>query len=435
MRPGRFNSLMKVSSENSANFRINDQEWDLPAGTGNPSEVKPLRETGVGVAMPSARSFLKPTDKGLGKEVSDMEPKEDPQPPREEHGVKTVATRRILMVIGGILLFSVLAFTISARMRAVADYRAATLLMQDGRYQEALAEFEALEDYKDSQELAAKAKVAMRYADATTLMQSGDYKAAFETFEELGDYGDSKDLAAEARPAWRYATATDLMQSGEYEAALGVFEELGDYKDSREWVDKAREANNDKIYTQAVYLMQNGDCFGARDKFEALGDYKDSRDLAEDMRVAVEERVRAQAAYATWYSGVERAIAPSDVVMDQVLSAMARFAEGSVAVDSSYVAAVATAARRVVAEAEVSLRNLGTPSTLSDAQRKTLSLGLDLLQSSQWHRGMWLTYVMKAMTSYAPEEYVAPTRNQFDQALDDKILAYEKFLAVGTELK
>ncbi|MDR3277196.1 MAG: hypothetical protein LBT12_00330, partial [Oscillospiraceae bacterium] len=69
------------------------------------------------------------------------------------------------------------------------QYRAAQTLFAEKKYDEAIAAFEALGDYKDAPNMIASAA----YEAAEQLLASGDYDGAAETFAALGDDKDSSE--------------------------------------------------------------------------------------------------------------------------------------------------------------------------------------------------------------------------------------------------
>ena len=75
-------------------------------------------------------------------------------------------------------------------------------------YEGAIARFEALDGYKDSEEYIKSCQIGIeqarqkllqqRYDEAMALLESGDYSLARQSFLELGDFSDSADMAKEA---------------------------------------------------------------------------------------------------------------------------------------------------------------------------------------------------------------------------------------------
>ena len=84
------------------------------------------------------------------------------------------------------------------------EYTKAVQLMEDGKYDEAIAAFKAMDGYKDSNAMIeqaagkrAEAATQKKYEDAVAMMDKGEYSSAKAQFVVLGDYKDSADLAAD----------------------------------------------------------------------------------------------------------------------------------------------------------------------------------------------------------------------------------------------
>lgn len=83
-------------------------------------------------------------------------------------------------------------------------YSAAVALYESGDFEAALAEFEALADYKDAQSKAAEIREkGLPYLAAKKLMEEGKYPEAAWAFAAVGTYRDSYDLQTQCEAAWR----------------------------------------------------------------------------------------------------------------------------------------------------------------------------------------------------------------------------------------
>lgn len=81
------------------------------------------------------------------------------------------------------------------------------------------------------------------YSDAVALMEEGKYEEAIVAFEALDGYKDSDKNIADCRSAITerdYKRALNLMDSGEYGDALAILTVLGDYKDCTERAEECR---------------------------------------------------------------------------------------------------------------------------------------------------------------------------------------------------
>ncbi|MBO5891449.1 MAG: TIR domain-containing protein [Oscillospiraceae bacterium] len=108
----------------------------------------------------------------------------------------------------------------------------------------------------------------IQYNKAQTLLDGGSYDEAIAIFTELENYKDSPDKVLETK----YAKAENLFASKDYDASMAIFTELADYNDSAE---RVKEVN----YAKAGALVESGDYANAADIYKALGEYKDSATL------------------------------------------------------------------------------------------------------------------------------------------------------------
>ena len=111
-----------------------------------------------------------------------------------------------------------------------------------------------------------------KYDDAMVLMNNGRYEEAILAFEELGRYNDTREKINECK----YAIAIDLMNDGKYEEAISAFEELGRYNDSREKINECK-------YAIAINLMNTNKTVEAYEALIELDDYKDSAEKAKSI--------------------------------------------------------------------------------------------------------------------------------------------------------
>ena len=97
-------------------------------------------------------------------------------------------------------------------------YNSAVSLMNDGKYEEAIAAFEKLGDYKDCKELIDSCNKDKAYYDAVELMNNEKYKEAIAAFESLDGYKDSTDKIDECKlGVLKKAQIGDSIEFGSYE--------------------------------------------------------------------------------------------------------------------------------------------------------------------------------------------------------------------------
>lgn len=88
------------------------------------------------------------------------------------------------------------------------------------------------------------------YTKSGVLLQNGMYEEAAAQFKRLGDYRNSEEFYK----ASLYGKSIKELNEGSLEDALDDFTELGDYQDSAEYIQKIKEA----MYAEAVKLFSEG---------------------------------------------------------------------------------------------------------------------------------------------------------------------------------
>lgn len=194
---------------------------------------------------------------------------------RKETAKKAKKIGKIAAVVAVLVVAAVVVYqTVIKNMLA---YQDAEQLAQQGEYEEAIAAFEALGDYKDS----AEQILAVRYARASEWAEDGYYDGALEEFTDLKDYKDS----AEQVLAVKYAIADEELEDGNDERALEIFQELGDYKDCAARIASIQDKQTEKAYQWALYLWDDLHSWEAYAAFTELGDYRDSKEWAEKIEM------------------------------------------------------------------------------------------------------------------------------------------------------
>ncbi|MBQ4629495.1 MAG: tetratricopeptide repeat protein [Clostridia bacterium] len=144
-------------------------------------------------------------------------------------------------------------------------YQKAGQLTESGKYDEAIVIYTELGNYKNC-----KSQLSLcKYNKAVLLCNDGKYGEAAVILEELGDYEDS----AEILKMCNYEKGSALIDEGKYDEAKEIFKNLGDYEDSKDML-------NECDYQQAIALVSEGKYDEAVSVFEDLGDYEDSSSKA-----------------------------------------------------------------------------------------------------------------------------------------------------------
>ena len=118
---------------------------------------------------------------------------------------------------------------------------------------------------------------ANAYRNAVSLIETGKYDEAIAAFEALGDYKDSAGQIELVKQEKAYQAALALFEAGQYDEAVAAFEAMGDYKDSAEQKVRIGEAKYESDYQAALSLEQSGESYAAATAFYAMSDYKDAR--------------------------------------------------------------------------------------------------------------------------------------------------------------
>ncbi len=117
-------------------------------------------------------------------------------------------TKKIAMIAAPIVVVAIIAAVlisnfVKARQEEAARseaYNTAVAIAEAGQYDEAIAAFTELGDYKDSAEQTEHLKNSVEqikktaYNQAVTLFENGEFDEAYAAFEELGDYKDSETM-------------------------------------------------------------------------------------------------------------------------------------------------------------------------------------------------------------------------------------------------
>lgn len=199
---------------------------------------------------------------------------------RKEADEKAKKNKRVAIIAAAIAIVCIAGFLIVTKVITPNNnYNAAVKLMENGDYDGAIAAFESLGDYRDSEEKIKECK----YQEANALMENGSYAEALAIYTEIKDFSDSETKIEECKAKSKeqdYNNAIALMNSGDYEKAIKAFEALEGYKDSN---DKITECENEIKYQEAISLLSYEDPdyennAKAKTILEELGDYKDAKD-------------------------------------------------------------------------------------------------------------------------------------------------------------
>ena len=145
---------------------------------------------------------------------------------------------------------------------------------------------------------------AIRYGNATSLYKAGRYEEAIAAFEGMNGYGNSEEMI----PACGYGIAEDLFAAGEYKAATAAFAELDGYRDSAERAEACSAAFAEQQYAAAKELCAAGKYDEAYPMLIALNGYRDSEKLANDVYDDYKSAVirNAKVGDSVWFGAYEQ---------------------------------------------------------------------------------------------------------------------------------
>ena len=218
------------------------------------------------------RKFLTETEAKLEEEHPQrLKEAEEARKAEADRQRKAKAAEKKIAIVAGIAtaVIALVLVIVNVIIPAV-NYSKAEKLLAAGDYDNAIAAFAALGDYKDATEripqtedAKIEAQKAQNYADAELLLASGDYDGAAEVFEALGGYKDAAEKMAQAEISNDYVDAEQLqVQEKNVEAAL-AFYKLSGYKDARErslalWDDIAKRDSISARDDHTVGLKADG---------------------------------------------------------------------------------------------------------------------------------------------------------------------------------
>ena len=169
------------------------------------------------------------------------------------------------------------------------DYQNACSMQEQGRSQEAVRAFRALNGYKDSaariaeiEAMTAEAEKAKAYDAADALARQNHAEQARDAFLALGDYRDSAARVDELRELM-YQSAEQAESEGDAVTACEGYQALGEYRDS---ASRAAALEDEYHYQAAWEKVLNGRYDEAYTVYAGLGDYKDSREKAETLWIS-----------------------------------------------------------------------------------------------------------------------------------------------------
>ena len=167
---------------------------------------------------------------------------------------KKIVTTVVVLVV---LLVAAAGLAAKFVIIPAAQYKAATEMAQNGQYDEAIAAFKALGEYKDAETQAKNTQ----YAKGEAMIASGDYDGAAAWYLSIEAYS----MAQEAQ----YQKGESLMAAGDYDGAKLAYQAAGDYSDA---ATKVKELQ----YQKGESLLTEQDSEAAAQAFASAVGYQDA---------------------------------------------------------------------------------------------------------------------------------------------------------------
>jgi tetratricopeptide (TPR) repeat protein len=231
--------------------------WDV-------NEEKPDK-TDFAVVPPSKYDISVPAGPAKSKKAEkapkEKAPKEKADKPSKVKEPKQGGSnKKILIAAIAIILVAAIAACTVLFIVPLAKYSRANRLFAQGKYDEAIAAYTALGDYKDSHEKIKEVKAQIiddRYASAAKLYDDSKFDEAKAIFEDLDGYKDSASYISNCN----YQLGVKAMADKDYETALALLAE-SDLEEAAEHILECKyqicsadTTNSDEIYAMFKDLV------------------------------------------------------------------------------------------------------------------------------------------------------------------------------------
>ena len=169
--------------------------------------------------------------------------------------------------IGGPILAVVIVFIIILNSVIIPSvkYNSAVKMMNNGEYEDAIAAFEELDGYKESENQIKECN----YLYATDFLNKKDYTNALIYFNKCGDYKDTNNQVKKTK----MAEASYLLDAKKYDEAYAILNELGD-----------TDSINESMYNRAMEYVKADDKVSAYLLLSKIVGYKDADDKAKEYK-------------------------------------------------------------------------------------------------------------------------------------------------------
>ena len=160
--------------------------------------------------------------------------------------------------------------------------------MEAGDYEAALEFFSKTENYKRTYEYSRDCNNAIQkekelqtaYETAMRHKEDGKYEEAIAAFTELGDYKDSQNQMEECKTlAYEpsYQKAMDDKKNAKYDSAIALLNSIScEYKDVEAQIEECENLKNEEFYQLALNYKEDGKYIEAIKNFQMSSSYSDS---------------------------------------------------------------------------------------------------------------------------------------------------------------
>ncbi len=265
IRSERNDNMATNKTDNTNKLPVNPDSALNPAWDVN--EEKPDK-TDFAVVPPSKYDISVPAGPAKSKKA-EKAPKEKADKPSKVKEPKQGGSKKILVAAIAVILVAAIAACTVLFIVPLAKYSRANKLFAQGKYEEAIAAYTALGDYKDAPEKIEEVKAQIiedRYAAAAEFYDDGKFEEAKAAFEDLDGYKDSADYISNCN----YQLGVKAMAEKDYKKALEFFEEST--------LEEAAEHITECKYQICLADTTNSKEIYAMFKELADANYKDSAD-------------------------------------------------------------------------------------------------------------------------------------------------------------
>ena len=155
-------------------------------------------------------------------------------------------------------------------------YQKAMKAWDNGDYEKAAAEFEAMGNFKDAVDRAAEATAEMHYSKGKKAFEDGDYETAKAEFTEAGSYKDAADMVKESEKANHYISGCSLLVSGKYDSAIIELNKAEGYKDSETLIKRC-------YFELGEIALANNNLDEATEYYKRAGNYQNASEKSSEI--------------------------------------------------------------------------------------------------------------------------------------------------------